>query len=393
MVSGPGLNQYLNSNNFSDFWIKNAVTCISLDGSAQITAETWLSAMSANHFSNGACQIGPNSISTMVLKNASDNNFTNVGTWDGGVSAGDATSNFNYWAGFGAGGVVNWLGEGNNYQDAHGDAGSPTGMHQLNYAGGLDFIGPKVQFTNGPNAVQWLPGSYDGFPALQVSAGGADSTYIGPLKINSGEYDQGGSALLGNFGINLPNGSGTDSLVPTENGWQVVEGGFSNVYLEGKSIDFQNGSTLWKLQEDPDGIRVVRAGCCSGTLLDGNKIGTPEYDLYDGTTSKILLSAAAPVISAGFGIAPSVTQSNGPSSFTIQIGHSGSAATGVVNLQSAVNSWNCWCNDLTTTSENVFMCKQTASTNSSVTLGNFSNVGRPAPWQPMDTISVSCFAH
>lgn len=393
MVSGPGLLQYLNSNNFSDFWIKNAVTCISMDGSAQITAETWLSAMAANHFSDGACQLGPDSINTIVLKNASDNSFSNVGTWDGGISSGDSTSNFNYWVGFGAGGVMNWLGQGNNYQDAHGDAGSPTGMHQVSYAGGVNFIGPKVQLQNGPNAVQWLPSSYDGYPAFLVSAGGAAGTYIGPLKINTGEYDQGGSILQTGSGINGSYGSGTDSFVPTENGWQVVGGGFSNVFLEGKSIDFQNGSTTWKLQEDPNGIRVVRLGCCSETLLDGNKVGTPEYDLNDGTTSKILLSAAAPVILSGFGVNPSIAQSNGSTTFTIQIGATGTAVSGVLNMHAAVNGWNCWCNDLTTTSQDVFMCKQTASTNSSVTLENFSSLGRPARWQPSDTISVSCFAY
>ncbi len=389
MVSGPGMNQYLNSNNVIDFWIKDSQTCISMDGSAQITAQTWLSAMAGNHFSDGACQIGPSSQYTIVLKNSSDNNFSNVTTWDGGVSIGDATSNYNYWVGFGSLGIENWLGQGNNYQDAHGDSISPTGMHEFRYAGGVNFIGPKAQFTWGQNAVQWLPSNYNGYPAFEVAGGGAADTFIGSNKINTNEYDQGGSPVQGGGGLS----SGTGSIVPTQNGFQVTEGGYSNILLEGNSIDFVNGTTTWKLQENPNGINVVRVGCCSQTMLDGNKMATAEYDLSDGRTSKMLLTTAPPVIASGFGKSASIVHANGPSSFTINVGSGGTATNGVLALETAMDGWICTCNDLTTTSSTVFMCKQIGPANASLKLGNFNNQGQPAPWASGDTLGVSCFAN
>ncbi|MGB7265742.1 MAG: hypothetical protein WBC92_09530 [Terracidiphilus sp.] len=393
MVSGPTYMQFLNGNNISNFWIKNAVTCISLDGTAQTTAQTWLSALAANHFTNGSCQHGPSTIYTIVVKNASDNNFSNVTTWDGGTTYGDATSNYNYWTGFGASVVQNWLGVGNNYTDPHGDSFSVTGMHQFRYPGGADFIGPKVQLENGSDAVQFLPGSYGGYPAFQVSGGGADNTYIGPNKINTDEYDQSGSPEQSGPGSGGSSGSGTDPLVPTPNGLQVNEGGLDNIYLSGDSVNFQNGSTFWKLQESPAGINVVQLGCCNSTYLDGNKISTSEYDVYNGQTAKVLISSLSPTISSGFGTGASIGQSNGSSSFTITIGPGGNAMSGVLNLSPTLDSWNCWCNDRTTTSSAVFMCKQTASSSTLVTLANFDFEGRPEPWQAGDTISVSCFAN
>ncbi len=393
MVSGPTALQFLNGNNISNFWIKNAVTCISLDGTAQTTAQTWLSALAANHFNNGSCQHGPNTINAVVLKNASDNSFSNVTSWDGGISSGDPTSNYNYWSGFGSGLVRNWLGVGNNYQDAHIDAISLTGMHQFAYPGGVNFIGAKVQLENGPDAIQFLPSSYGGLPAFQVSGGGVDSTFIGPTKINTNEYDQSGSPIQGGSGSGGSSGSGSDSLVPTPNGLQVNQGGSNNIYLSGNSVNFQNGSTFWKLQESPSGINVVQLGCCNSTYLDGNKISTSEFDLNDGQTSKLLLTSVAPTISEGFGLGSSITASNGPSSFTITIGTGGTAGSGIVNLEPVADAWNCWCNDMTTTTATVFMCKQTSTSSSRVSLGNFSNQGTPAPWRVGDTLSVSCFAN
>ena len=397
MVSGPSYIQFLNGNNFSNFWIKNAVTCISLDGTAQTTAQTWLSAMAANHFTNGSCQHGPSTINTIVVKNSSDNNFSNVTTWDGGTTSGDATSNYNYWTGFGASVVQNWLGVGNNYNDPHGDSFSTTGMHQFRYPGGMDFIGPKVQLENGPNAVQFLPSSYGGYPAFMVAGGGADNTFIGPTKINADEIDQSGSPIQTGSGSGSGSSgslaSGSDSLLPSQNGWQVVQGGLSNIYLGGDSIDFQNGSTMWKLQESANGINVVQLGCCNSTYLDGNKITSSEFDLNDGQTSKLLLTSVPPTISSGFGTGALISESNGPTAFTLTIGMGNTAVDGVLNLEPVAHSWNCWCNDMTTTNASVFMCKQTASSSSTVTLGNFSSQGRPSPWLPGDTISVSCFAN
>lgn len=134
-------------------------------------------------------------------------------------------------------------------------------------------------------------------------------------------------------------------------------------------------------------------GCCNSTYLEGNKISTSEFDLNDGKTSKLLLTSVAPTISSGFGVRPSIKQNNGASAFVLTVGAGKTATSGVLNLLPVASSWNCWCNDMTTTTATVFMCKQIASTSSLVTLANFSNMGRREPWVPGDEISVSCFAN
>jgi hypothetical protein len=108
--------------------------------------------------------------------------------------------------------------------------------------------------------------------------------------------------------------------------------------------------------------------------------------------TNLLISATAPTIGSGFGTSPSIATQNGTASFTINVGTGGSATSGVIGLPAAINGWNCFANDPTTTSTTVFMTKQTASTTTSATIGNFNNAGAAAAWAGSDILSVSCFA-
>src|ERR1017187_1290224 len=56
----------------------------------------------------------------------------------------------------------------------------------------------------------------------------------------------------------------------------------------------------------------------------------------------ILGSATAPVVASGFGAsAPSVTQANGTSAFSINVGTSTQTSAGVVTMPAALHYWVC----------------------------------------------------
>jgi hypothetical protein len=87
-----------------------------------------------------------------------------------------------------------------------------------------------------------------------------------------------------------------------------------------------------------------------------------------------------------------VTLSNGTAAFRVNVGTGGSATSGVIGLPTAANGWNCYATDITTQSTTVFLTKQTASSASSATIGNFNTAGAAAAWVASDILAVSCFA-
>jgi hypothetical protein len=104
-------------------------------------------------------------------------------------------------------------------------------------------------------------------------------------------------------------------------------------------------------------------------------------------------SSTAPTISSGFGTSPSVSANNGTPAFRVNVGTGGVATSGVIGLPAATTGWNCFCTDITTNSTGVFSCKQTASSTTTATVGNFSDVAVATAWTASDILAVSCFAY
>jgi len=110
----------------------------------------------------------------------------------------------------------------------------------------------------------------------------------------------------------------------------------------------------------------------------------------DGSTS----FGTAPTISSGFGTSPSIANSNGPQSFTVNVGTGGAASTGIVGLPTASHGWHCECVDITTNTSTVFACKQTgAGTTTTAPIGEFTAAGAAQAWTASDILAVSCFAY
>jgi hypothetical protein len=138
----------------------------------------------------------------------------------------------------------------------------------------------------------------------------------------------------------------------------------------------------------------VSLGVGGARFNNGNFAGTVTGGTFVATTYKttnLLCSATAPTISSGFGSTPSISANNGTCSFRVNVGTGGAASTGVIGLTGATTGWNCWCNDLTTLSTGNTTCKQTASTTTTATIEEVSDVAVVTAWASGDILSVTCF--
>jgi len=132
----------------------------------------------------------------------------------------------------------------------------------------------------------------------------------------------------------------------------------------------------------------------SGSLVMSNASNSLQGVLNLGTTSASFGGSSPafiggiPTISSGFGTAPSLPVTNDSISFTINVGTGGTATSGVIGFPTAASSgWNVFCEDVTTFSTTVFRTRQTASTTTTATIGNFNSSAVAAPWAASDILS------
>lgn len=131
----------------------------------------------------------------------------------------------------------------------------------------------------------------------------------------------------------------------------------------------------------------------------GMDLGTTSFRWRDfylsrnflASSGKILISGTAPTISSGFGTTPSISSNNGTGAFQVTIGNP-TGSSGVIGLPTATTGWRCNADDLTTQSATVYLTKQTASSTSSATMGNFDAAGAAQNWVAADVLVVSCMA-
>ena len=121
--------------------------------------------------------------------------------------------------------------------------------------------------------------------------------------------------------------------------------------------------------------------------------GGPIYAAGGLYIQNMVFSQTAPTISSGFCSSPSIAAANGSSTFTMTIGTSCAAATGVLTLPTATNGWHCIADDLT--NPNSYIIRQTAKTMTSVTLTAYSASApnTTSNWTASDVLIVSCFAY
>ena len=109
--------------------------------------------------------------------------------------------------------------------------------------------------------------------------------------------------------------------------------------------------------------------------------------------SHLMISAATPTISHGFGTNASVVHNNGTAVFTVNVGTGGTVSSGVIGLPTAKNGWAVHCDDVTTQSTSVFITKQTASSTTSATITQYSDAAVPTAWTPNDVLVCQAAAY
>jgi len=111
------------------------------------------------------------------------------------------------------------------------------------------------------------------------------------------------------------------------------------------------------------------------------------------SVSHLMISAAAPTISHGFGTNASVVHNNGTAVLTVNVGMGGTASSGVIGLPTAANGWAVRCDDVTTQSTSVFITKQTASSTTSATITQYSDAAVPTAWAANDVLVCQAAAY
>jgi hypothetical protein len=86
--------------------------------------------------------------------------------------------------------------------------------------------------------------------------------------------------------------------------------------------------------------------------------------------------------------------SQGPATFTLNVGGGGTATSGVIAMNAtAPNGWACKASDITTHSASVSQTIQTATTTTTATLTQYNNVMVATAWAASDVLQVNCFPY
>lgn len=188
---------------------------------------------------------------------------------------------------------------------------------------------------------------------------------------------------------------GANQIGITTNGTRSLVASATPGYLEGTSatpkliLDTSSGACL-SYSAGGGANLCASTNTTSAVGTEGFNVATTGAPLK--LNSVTVLTSTTPTISSGFGTSPSVTAGKAYA-FRVNVGTGGTANSGVIALgTTATNGWNCTCTDLTTQTANVFLCKQTASSTTTATIGNFDAAGAAAAWVASDILAVTCTA-
>jgi hypothetical protein len=331
------------------------------------------------------------------------------------------------------GGFIN----GNQFQDIHVSY-SGYGYYLLATGAGSAISGNQfsnVDYQYGTSATTGIYASGDTSGTVQLNIFSPVVIWDTPTPITIANVSASSNMFIGRWDGTISDSTNLNSYfnqagLITPSGFSSTNAAANPPVLENsvtsthqKAIHLKNtGGELWMAVDESSGVAFGSPGYGSvwyspnndsyfitpharfnGQIVSSLAIGTAPFSITSTTPVdnltvrnvapvQMLLSPTAPTISSGFGSSPSVTGSNGTAAFRINVGTGGTASSGVIGLPAAANGWNCYPTDITTTSTNVFMTKQTASTTTTATLGNFNTSAVATAWAASDILAVSCFA-
>lgn len=168
-----------------------------------------------------------------------------------------------------------------------------------------------------------------------------------------------------------------------------------------------NTATGWTFQPDNDIVPETDGGVSIGQVsgsvlrpahifLAGGAFASTiaaSSSIVLGASQVLTMSATAPTISSGFGTNPSIVANNGTAAFTINVGTGGTANSGVIGLPAATTGWAVQCMNTSTNTATVFLTKQTATTTTTATIGNYDAAGAAAAWVASNVLVCSAIAY
>lgn len=151
-----------------------------------------------------------------------------------------------------------------------------------------------------------------------------------------------------------------------------------------------NGSDECLTLNLDDTANTANFSSTTGVLTIGFPAGFFQANRF--YLDNVMFNQTAPTISSGFGTSPSITTNNGSAAFSINVGTGGTASTGVVGMPVATNGWACGIQNISTNTATVFLTKQTATTTTTVTVGNYDAAGAAAAWVASNVLVFHCIA-
>jgi hypothetical protein len=194
------------------------------------------------------------------------------------------------------------------------------------------------------------------------------------------------------FGDGANSGLGSGYLVDNEAQLQIFGGRWTN--SGGGTIlnAAQSGTTnCYSLPGLPTTKCTSYVDGSSGNAIFGGLTAGGNISL--GTIfqigSNLLFSATAPTINTHFNTSgDSISFANGTAAFRITVGSGTGTSTGIINLPSAPNHWNCFVQN----KSRAALVLETADSNTSATFTNFGTTFAATNWTNGDVLQVSCFA-
>ncbi len=212
------------------------------------------------------------------------------------------------------------------------------------------------------------------------------------------------NAGASNYTLTLPAVTDTAAVLGTAQTWGAAQTFPStDIIIKGSStgtttIASANASatnytfTLPALTDTALGLNQINTGTSPLAIYSTTLLFSQSFK--NNVSNNILTTAqtSGVVIGSGFGTSPAISQNNGPSSFSVNVGTGGTATSGVVTLPAAAHAWACSTADTGTTPTG--QTEQTATGTTSITLTNYSRTtGLAAAWTASEIIQVSCWAN
>ncbi len=278
----------------------------------------------------------------------------------------------------------------------------------LDFTGGDTFtgqmIGPAANNTAAP-PYSFLGDLTTGYASrvageLDLIAAGTNALKVNATSLDS-QFSANGDVFWRLANTNVGTGAfASIAVVNAASNFDIYKlgSGFttSGQYVQNATLMEDNGAAgLFLSTSHASGvIRFYTNSVLRATIAAAG--GTTFTSTVDATAYSqggvVLTSATAPTVASGFGTGAAVAHSNGTAAFTVGVGTT-TGNTGVITMPAAPNGWAAQCTNLSTQSTTVAYTKQVATSQTSITIGNFTDIAGAGPWANSDVISIVAFPY